>query len=447
MVDVAPPADAEVVGTAVTESPLASEAPVRIPVERYTSPEFAELEHERLWPMVWHVACTVDHVASPGDWFEHRLGRFSVVLVRGDDGVLRGFQNVCRHRGNTICAGSGSGATELRCPYHRWAWDLAGRLREVPSRRGFGPLRNDDLGLLPVRVDTWARLVFVNLDLGAEPLADWLEGVPADIAWANLDEFRGAYSTVTPVNCNWKVVNDGFSETYHVQGIHREMLASIDDVDAPQWVWDRHSASYQRYGVPSPRLGRGVSDQEVWDSFVVTQGGRMGPAFRESGPAPDVPDGWTLQEVIAQKIRDHQATLGLDLSGYDTAQVTSLHQYNLFPNATVLVSADLFTVMAARPGPSPDEAELVVINLNRAPSADAPPSVPVHVTVPLDKAHFGFVLNQDLGVIRTMQSGLHQPGLTHLVLSAEECRIINMHRHLERCLGLAPGATEPAPDR
>ena len=66
----------------------------------------------------------------------------------------------------------------------------------------------------------------------------------------------------------------------------------------------------------------------------------------------------TLQDVIAQKIRDHQATMvGVDLSGYDTAQITHLSQYNLFPNTTVLVSADLFTVMTARPGPSPDEAE------------------------------------------------------------------------------------------
>ena len=260
---------------------------MRIPAERYTSPEFAELEHERLWPKVWHVACTVDHVANPGDWFEHRLGRFSVVLVRGGDGVLRGFQNVCRHRGNSICQGSGTGATELRCPYHRWAWDLAGRLREVPSRRGFGVLRNDELGLLPVRVEVWARLVFVNLDLDAEPLQDWLEGVADDIAWANLDEFRGAYSTVTPVNCNWKAVNDGFSETYHVQGIHREMLASIDDVDAPQRIWDRHSASYQRYGVPSPRLGRGIGDQEGVGLVRRHPGrGGWGPAYREPGPAP-----------------------------------------------------------------------------------------------------------------------------------------------------------------
>ncbi len=444
MGDAAPPGGTEILGTAVTTSPLAAEAPARIPVERYISASFAELEHARLWPRVWHVACTVDHVPNPGDWFEHRLGRYSVVLVRGDDGVLRGFQNVCRHRGNTICMGSGTGAGELRCPYHRWAWDLSGRLREVPSRRGFGVLRTDELSLVPVRVDTWARLVFVNLDLDAEPLYDWLEGVADDIAWAGLDEFRGAYSTVTPVNCNWKVVADGFSETYHVQGLHREMLASIDDVNAPQRIWDRHSASYQDYGVPSPRLGREVDDQDVWDAFVITQGGRMGPDYKDRCPTPDVPDGLTLRDVIAQKIRDHQATLGVDLSGYDTAQITSLSQYNLFPSTTVLVSADLFTVMTARPGPSPDEAELAIIQLDRAPSAGAPASSPVHVTVPLDQADFGFVLNQDLSVIRTMQTGLHQPGIRHVVLSSEECRIINMNRHLELFLGLEPGGTEPS---
>ena len=194
--------------------------------------------------------------------------------------------------------------------------------------------------------------MFVNLGLDAEPLDDWLEGIPADIAWANLDEFRGAYSTVTAVNCN---CNDGFSETYHVQGLHREMLASIDDVNTPQRIFHRHSASYQPYGVPSPRLGRNVDHQAVWDAFVITQGGRMGPEYREPCPAPDVPDGQTLQDVIAQKIRDHQDRLGVDLSGYDTAQITHLSQYNLFPNTTVLVSADLFTVP---PGPAPAPTRL-----------------------------------------------------------------------------------------
>ena len=239
------------------------------------------------------------------------------------------------------------------------------------------------------------------------------------------------------------MVNEGFSETYHVQGLHREMLGSINDVNSPQRIWDRHGVSYQPYGVPSPRLGRNVDDQTVWNSFAATQGGRMGPEYTEPCPAPDVPGGQTLQDVIAQKIRDHQATMGVDLSGYGTAQITHLSQYNLFPNTTVLISADIFTVLTARPGPNPDEGELATIHLSRMPSADASASSPVHVTVPMDQADFGFVLNQDFSVIRTMQSGLHQPGFTHVWLSGEECRIINMHRHLERYLNLEPGGWVP----
>ena len=151
-------------------------ATTAIPKERYVSREFADLEHARLWPRVWQIACTVDHVAEPGDWFEYRCGWISVVIVRGDDGVLRAFQNVCRHRGNILCEGAGAGLTELRCPFHRWAWDLTGQLREIPSRAYFGPLTDDDTALVPVPVDTWGRLVFVNLDRDSAPLATYLHG-------------------------------------------------------------------------------------------------------------------------------------------------------------------------------------------------------------------------------------------------------------------------------
>src|SRR5207237_9824739 len=152
--------------TATTSAPpvASSAAPPLVPKDRYISPEFAALELERMWPRVWQIACALDHVSGAGDFFEYRVGPFSVVVVRGDDGELRAFQNVCRHRGNSICTGSGSGLTELRCGYHKWAWDLSGRLREVPSRKGFGVLHNDDYPLFEARVDTWGPLVFVNLD-------------------------------------------------------------------------------------------------------------------------------------------------------------------------------------------------------------------------------------------------------------------------------------------
>jgi phenylpropionate dioxygenase-like ring-hydroxylating dioxygenase large terminal subunit len=421
----------------------AIDAPVRIPRERYTSSRFAALEHERLWPHAWLIACSSDHVAEPGDFHEFRCGPMSVVIVRDEAGVLQAFQNVCRHRGNTLCEGSGTGLQELRCRYHRWTWDLQGRLREVPSRRWFGELRNDEFPLFGARVAEWGRLVWVNLDLDAVPLDEWLEAVPDDVAWARLDEFRCAAMTTTPVACNWKVVNEGFSETYHVQGLHREMLASMDDLHSPQQLWGLHGASYQPYGVPSPRLGENVSGTDVWESFVVTQGGRMGPDCAENRhgmPAPPVlVDGETMQDAIARRIREYQQSLGVDLSRFDTREITHLWQYNLFPNATLLVNADLYAVLTARPRRAYDEAELVILYFTRAPSAGAPRSTPLNAALPPENGYHGHVFDQDVSVLAGMQRGLEQPGLDEIVLSTEECRIVNMHRNLERFLGVEPG--------
>ena len=415
---------------------------MRMAVDRYLSPDFAALEEQRLWPNVWQIACTVDHVAEPGDYFEYRAGPYSVLIVRGDDGELRGFQNVCRHRGNSICQGGGEGLTQIRCPWHRWTWDLRGHLREVPSRKWFGGLVNDDFPLFPVRVGAWARIVFVNLDPDAPPLSEYLEGIPDDTAWADLDEFRCAAVTHTIVDCNWKVIADGFGETYHVQGIHPEMLGSMDDINTRQRLWAHHGVSYQQYGVPSPRLGRDPGDQVVWDSFLETQGGRMGPDYVYGSPAPPVPDGQTMLDVIAENIRRHHATLGTDLSRFTSEQMLMLAQYNVFPNATVLVWGEMLNVLLGLPGPTPDQSELVTYTFYRAPSTDAPRTRPVEVTLPADVRGTG-VIAQDISVLQTAQRGLHQPALTHITLSSEECRILNMHRNLERYLGIEPSQLEP----
>jgi phenylpropionate dioxygenase-like ring-hydroxylating dioxygenase large terminal subunit len=425
--------DTEPAATAIGTPP---ESPVLVPASRYTDQSFAALEHERLWPHVWQIACTLDHVAEPGDVFELRCGWLSALVVRGDDGELRAFQNVCRHRGNSLCEGGSSGRTELRCPFHRWTWDLRGALLEVPSRRGFGSLDSDALGLVPVAVDTWGPLVFVNFDTTAMPLADYLEGVPDDAAWARLDEFRCDVTTSTPVRANWKVVADGFSETYHIQGLHREMLASVDDVHAPQRLWSRHGVSYQRYGVPSPRAGRDVDDRAIWDSFVLTQGGRLGAEYVAGSPMPPVPEGQTIRDVMAQLLRDRQSVVGAQMDDLDTEQIMGLSQYNLFPNATVLVWGEMINVILSRPGPSPDEAELVTFLLMRH-HADAPRTRPVDLDI-ADGHDLGWILDQDTSVLESMQRGLHQPGFDHLTLSSEECRIIHMQRNLERQLGIAP---------
>jgi phenylpropionate dioxygenase-like ring-hydroxylating dioxygenase large terminal subunit len=410
-------------------------SPTKVPAERYYSTAFASAEVDRMWPRVWQLAATVDHLAEPGDYFEYRVGPYSVLIVRGDDGVLRAFQNVCRHRGNALCTGAGQGLTELKCGYHGWTWDLAGMLRRVPSRKGFGALHLSDYPLFPAKVDTWERFVFVNMDPNAVELSEYLEEMPGDIAWAGLDEFRCQATAIVDVAANWKTVVDGFSETYHIQRLHPELLRCVDDIHAPQAIWGHAGKSHQPYGVASPRLGGKLSEQEVWDAYIETQGARMG--VTESVPLPPLAPGETVQDAIAHQTRKFYADQGIDLGGFSTDQITRLHQYNVFPNLTVLASADQLTAMCARPGPTPDQGQLVMFRMTRQPP-EAPRVRPIDVHLTTEQAQLGLVLDQDLTVLDRIQRGMHSPGFTHLTLSNEERRIINTHRNLERYLDIHP---------
>jgi choline monooxygenase len=409
--------------------------PTLVPADRYHSDEFARLEVERMWPKVWQVACTVDHVAEPGDYFEYRCGPYSVLIVTGDDGTLRAFQNVCRHRGNSLCTGSGAELRELKCGYHGWTWNLAGDLKRVPHRKGFGALSMGDHPLIAVRVEVWERLVFVNLDIDAMPLADYLEAVPADIAWCGLGDFR-CYATMTiEVDANWKTIADGFSETYHIQTLHPELHRCMDDVFAPQVIWGHTGKSEQIYGVPSPQLKESLDDADVWAAYAATQGALMGVAEDTPFPADERLPGQSVADMIAERTKAFAAGRGVDLNWACTDQMMRLHQYNVFPNMTLLVNADHLTVMTSHPGPDPDRGELKMILWTRMPPG-APRIKPADVRLTAAEAHPGLVLTQDITVLAGLQRGLHQPGLQHLTLSSEERRVINMHRNLERYLDL-----------
>ena len=398
-------------------------------VDRYTDQSWLDRELEQMWPRAWQIACSVDHLANPGDWHEHRFGATSILIVHGNDGQLRAFQNVCRHRGNLLCQGTGEGLTELRCQFHRWAWGLEGELREVPSRRAFGALRNEDFPLLPASVDSWGPLVFVNTDPDAEPLQEWLEGIPDDIEWARIEEFHCGVTTTTPVSCNWKVVSEGFSESYHVQGLHPEMTGSVDDLHAAQYFWDRHAVSYQLYGISSPRYP-GLTDQEIWDSFNVTQGGRAGLPVDQTRPMPDLADDETAFDALSRSIRDHNHDRGVDLDEFDDDQIMRIRQYNLFPNASVLITADSINVLVSRPTTIVDKAELFTMHLQRHPSTATSFKRPTDVTNSLDAERLGLVFNQDIRAMSLVQRGMAQPGFTETVVSSEERRIINTHRVL-----------------
>src|SRR4029079_3724746 len=183
--------------------------------------------------------------------------------------------------------------------------------------------------------------------------------------------------------------------------------------------------------VPSPLIKDALSDADVWDAYVTTQGALMGLADDTPFPADERRPDQSVSDVIAERTRAFATQRGVDLSWASTDQILRLHQYNVFPNMSLLASADLLTVSRARPRRATDHGQLVMI-LWMGVAPGAPRTKPADMRLTADEAHPGLVLSQDIAVLAGLQRGLHQPGLTHLTLSNEERRVINMHRNLER---------------
>jgi choline monooxygenase len=220
----------------------------RLPVElattlipdAYVSPEFHELELDLVFGTSWVAACTTAEVAEPGDAVATTVGGISVIVVRGADGRVRCFHNVCRHRGAQLLD---EGRTHVkrffRCPYHSWAYGLDGAClgtplfegsdipageRAVFDTSGAREFDRADHGLLAVRAETWGCLVFVNLDTDAPSLADELGDLPERLAGYRLDEWQVAATSVYEIEANYKLVGENFMEYYHLPWVHPELV-------------------------------------------------------------------------------------------------------------------------------------------------------------------------------------------------------------------------------
>jgi choline monooxygenase len=408
----------------------------RIPASRYTSRDWEDLESERLWTRVWQIACTEDCVPDPGDYWEYEIGPLSMFVLRDDEGVLRAFQNVCPHRGTSLIKGSGCGLREVRCPYHHWRYDLKGHLCGTDQDDVLAG-RPGPMSLKPVSVDSWGGFVFVNLDPDCEPLAEFLETLPKELAWVGMEDFGCSDFLTLAVPCNWKVVVDAFIETYHLHAVHPQMLAIADDVNTPITLYDKHTKFMQPYGVPSPRREGSVGDQELWEEFVRNLGHRLGLTFastEDPGSAPPVPEGQALRDVLVSKIRAHLATLSSRYEKLDDNHIIDDFHYHIFPNAVFNVFAGWYGLIRARPGPTPHESYIDMWNFDLR-AADAPvrhPRPEKSVLSLEDVSSLGAVLPQDIDILTRAQKGLRQPGVNALRLTPAEARIGRMHEILDR---------------
>jgi len=199
-----------------------------LPWSWYSDAEVLRLEQERIFRRAWQYVGHTRQAAGPGSFFTAFAGHVPVVVTRARDGELRAFLNVCRHRGSTVAEGSGRRET-LQCRYHAWTYELDGRLRAAPRSDREPEFDADDLSLVPLRIDTWGPLVFVNPAEDASPLADALGPLPEQVAQVlDLDALEFRFRTNFEVEANWKVACENFLECYHCAVAHPGFAAAVD---------------------------------------------------------------------------------------------------------------------------------------------------------------------------------------------------------------------------
>lgn len=201
-----------------------------LPPGRYTSDEFFALERKYLWPRVWLYAAHERQLPNPGDYLLLEIPNAPIFLIRGQDRRIRAFYNVCSHRGAPLVREQSGSQQRLRCTYHQWTYDTAGRLIAVMDERDFPkPFDKSCLGLQEVRCEQWGGWVFVNEDRDAQPLHAWLGMLVDEFQQFEIETLRPAAIKQYELECNWKLTMDAFLEVYHIKGIHPKTVGPALD--------------------------------------------------------------------------------------------------------------------------------------------------------------------------------------------------------------------------
>jgi choline monooxygenase len=201
-----------------------------IPAPWYFDTRIAQLERESVFAANWQVVGRLDQVRQPGQFFTIDVNQEPLLIVRSEDGKLRGFYNVCRHHAAAVEPQATGCARQFRCPYHGWTYGNDGALKGMVEFEGVCNFERKDNGLVPVRVDTWENFVLVNLDGKAAPLNEFLGKVPSIVSPLNLkDKLHYFDRRIYTLKCNWKVYVDNYLDGgYHVPHAHKGLSSVVE---------------------------------------------------------------------------------------------------------------------------------------------------------------------------------------------------------------------------
>ncbi len=247
----------------------------------YTTSAIFEQEKERIFFRNWLFAGHQSQVANSGDYFTLTLLEQSLFVMRGTDGQLRGFYNVCPHRAHELLSESQGNKKAIICPYHAWAFESNGKLRSARGTErvpGFDP---NSVCISQFKVELFCGFIFINLDPNAKPMAEVYPGVEEGIRTLapQINELVYTYHHTKELNANWKVAVENYNECYHCPGVHRTFSSGVVDPDsyriAPGTNCLLHTATSQPRGKQAYEID--ISDENatkygsfyMWPTFSV----------------------------------------------------------------------------------------------------------------------------------------------------------------------------------
>lgn len=445
---------------------------VTYPAEAFTSRAYAEAEPDLLWSKVWQQAGRVEELKEVGDYITYNICHDSILIVRDTPETLKAYHNVCTHRGRRLVGnntGGGpktlaqdTGAHSARgnrlkfgCNYHAWTFDLAGDAVYIPDKEDWqGALDNVCTSLTPVQVDTWGGWIWINMDMEAGPLSEWLETVSWRIDPFEFEKMRYRFRYWGIFDCNWKVALEAFLEPYHVQGTHPQLIKYGDfysfskalgmhgqtgfDSKAHRDVGSAVETSVHRAaGDGDPRTTIAQMQAEYWETIgastsetLVRTAQRLPLELPEGTPAAEVHQYWmkiakeedAARGVIWPELTDKQlADAGLAIS--------------IFPNVNFIPGPTFSLAYRVRPwGTDPDKCIFEAVALDRFAPGEEPETEWTFVEQDLDK--WPYVIAQDISNMVEMQRGYKSRGFKgNLPNPWQERKVTNLHRGLAQFMG------------
>jgi choline monooxygenase len=200
-----------------------------IPSAWYFDPEIYALECRKVFGTTWQYIGRSELVRAPGSFLTGEVAGEPILVVRDDKGTLRAFHNACRHRAAQVINEPCGHATKLRCRYHGWTYDLAGKLRGTPEFDGVEDFRKEEQGLPPMAVETHGPFVFVHQGTPKQALAEYLAPFPEKTHGQVIEKLQFADRREYDLDCNWKVFVDNYQDGgYHVNTVHPGLAGALD---------------------------------------------------------------------------------------------------------------------------------------------------------------------------------------------------------------------------